>query len=253
MAQSDTQNLTSDLFMGGEIEVLQPSEGYRAGTDPVLLAAAVPASAGQSVLELGCGVGVATLCLARRVSGLTLSGVELQPAYAALARRNARANGVAARIVTGDISQMPDDLRQTAFDHVIANPPYLCAAEGTRARDAGKERAFREHTPLATWVDAAARRLRPKGYLTLIHRVDRLPDLLTLLGGRLGSIEVKPLAPRQGRAAGRILVRARKGGRASFRLHAPLVLHDGAHHDTDAADYSPLAERILRHGVALHF
>jgi len=82
-----------DQFLGGRLTVAQPKTGYRAGVDPVLLAASVPAGRGESVLELGCGVGVASLCLAARVPGLKITGVEIQPDAAILAAQNAQHNG----------------------------------------------------------------------------------------------------------------------------------------------------------------
>ena len=87
--------LTADRFLDGRLTILQPKDGYRAAMDPVLLAAAIPAKAGERALELGCGAGVASLCLARRVPGLHVTGLEVQAAYADLARRNAEANGIA--------------------------------------------------------------------------------------------------------------------------------------------------------------
>lgn len=65
----DSDLHSHDQFLGGRLMVAQPKTGYRAGVDPVLLAASVPAVRGESVLELGCGVGVASLCLAARVPG----------------------------------------------------------------------------------------------------------------------------------------------------------------------------------------
>ncbi|MFQ6774233.1 methyltransferase [Cereibacter sphaeroides] len=239
--------LTSDGFLGGRLTVLQPRRGYRAATDPVLLAAAVPASAGQSVLELGCGAGVASLCLAARVPGLRLAGLELQPAYAALARENAAMNGVALEVVEGDLSAIPAVLRQS-FDHVIANPPYYPAGGGTGAADPGRERAMREDTPLATWIEAAVRRLAPRGVLSLIFGADRLPDALAALDGRMGSSVLLPLQPREGRPAKRVILQSRKGGRAPFRLLPPFVLHEGAQHDGDRESFSPAAAHILRNG-----
>ncbi|NHX27288.1 methyltransferase domain-containing protein, partial [Escherichia coli] len=112
-------DLTCDQFLGGRLSVWQPCDGYRAGVDPVLLAAAVPASAGQRVLELGCGVGVASLCLGARVPDLTITGVELQPDYAELARRNAEENGVQMAVVESDLRSLPADLRSVSFDHVV--------------------------------------------------------------------------------------------------------------------------------------
>lgn len=241
--------LTDDAFLCGRLRLWQPARGYRAATDPVLLAAACPAEPGQSVLDLGCGAGAAALCLGLRVPGLALAGLELQPAYADLARRNAARNGLAMQVACGDLADMPADLRRP-FDQVIANPPYYTPG-GTRAADPGRELALRADRPLADWVTAAARRLRPGGWLTMIFAAEALPGVLAAVQGRLGSAAVLPLAPRAGRAAGRVILRARKGGRAPFRLLAPLVLHAGAAHDGDREDYTPEAEAILRQGAAI--
>jgi tRNA1(Val) A37 N6-methylase TrmN6 len=243
-------DLTDDRFLGGRLALLQPRQGYRAATDPVLLGAAVDARPGQAVLDLGCGAGAASLCLAARVPGLRIAGIERQPAYAALARENAARNGLAFEVVEGDLAQMPDALRR-AFDHVIANPPYLPPGSGTAAGDPGREAAQREETPLPVWIDAASRRLAPGGWLTLIHETARLPALLAALDRRLGSAAVLPLAPRAGRPASRVLMRARKGGRGPFRLLPPLVLHEGDAHDGDRDSFTAEAQAILRDGVAL--
>lgn len=244
-------DLTDDGFLDGRLRILQPKQGYRAATDPVLLAAAVPARPGDSVLELGCGAGVASLCLGLRVAGLQLSGLERQPDYAALARQNAARNGVALEVVEGDLAAMPAALRH-GFRHVIANPPYFPADAGTPATDAGRDAALREDTPLPVWIDAATRRLAPGGWLCVIHLAARLPDLLSALDHRLGSAVILPLAPRAGQPASRIILRARKGGRGAFRLLAPMILHDGAAHDGDHESYTPEVRAVLRQGADLH-
>lgn len=244
--------LSRDAFLDGRVMVWQPRTGYRAATDPVFLAAAVPARAGQQVLELGCGVGVASLCLARRVPGLVQCALEVQPDYAALARRNADAGGVALDVVDGDVARPPAALRAQVFDHVFANPPYYDAG-GPQADDPGRDRALREGTPLAVWVDTALRRTRPGGWITLIHLTARLPDLLSALLPRAGAVMVLPLAARQGQAARRMIVRARKGARGPFSLLPPFVIHEGAAHAGDRDSFTPAATRILRNGAAFAF
>lgn len=243
-------DLTDDGFLGGRLSILQPRLGYRAATDAVLLAAATEAKAGHSVLELGCGAGVASLCLAARVPGLRIAGLERQPDYAALARANAERNGLEFDVVDGDLAQMPASLRRP-FDHVIANPPYFAPGSGTPARDVGREAAQREETPLSLWIDAATRRLPPGGWLTLIHDAARLPALLAALDHRLGSATLLPVCPRDGRAATRVILRARKGGRAAFRLLPPLVLHAGLSHQGDRDNFTPALQAVLRSGAAL--
>lgn len=245
------EDCSFDRFLDGRLTVAQPRHGYRAAMDPVLLAAVCGAKPGQSVLELGCGAGVASLCLGWRVPGLVQAGLELQPDYADLARRNAAANGLALEVFEGDLARMPAALRVRNYDHVIANPPYFAASGGTAAADPGRERAQREVTPLADWVRAGMRRLRPGGWLTLIQNADRLGDLLVALAGQGGAVTVLPIAARQGRAAGRVIVAARKGGKAPLRLLAPLVLHALPAHGGDCEDLTAAAQAVLRCGEGL--
>ena len=160
---SAPDDLTQNAFLGGLVRLWQPRRGYRAGADPVLLAAAVPARGGQSVLDLGCGAGAAVLCLAARVPGLRLTGVDLQPFYADLARRNAAENGTDLEVIQADLCRLPADLRQRRFDHVIANPPYFRPGAHTGAADAGRRAALGEATALRDWIAVAARRLAPGG------------------------------------------------------------------------------------------
>jgi tRNA1Val (adenine37-N6)-methyltransferase len=245
-----TTDLTRDAFLCGRLHLWQPAKGYRAATDAVLLAAACAARPGQSVLDLGCGVGAAALCLGARVPGLRLSGLEVQADYAALAQRNGRENAQDFVVETGDLAAMPLALR-TGFDHVIANPPYYPKG-GTASTDSGRAKALLVGTPLADWVVAAARRLVPGGEMTLIFGADGLPEVLGALAPKLGSALLLPLAAREGRAPLRVILRAKKGGRGGFRLLPALILHKGPAHDGDRESYTPRAEEILRNGAALH-
>ena len=243
--------LSRDKFLDGKLYIYQPKAGYRAAMDPVLLAAACEAKHGQSVLELGCGAGVASLCLGATGEGLDLTGLEIQPEYADLARRNAAENGIAFEVIEGDLAHMPAGLRERSFDHVIANPPYFAPQDGTAAADRGRERAQREETPLVIWVRQGVRRLKPGGWLTLIQNADRLSDILRAIADHGGATRILPITPRQGRDAGRVIVQTRKGARTPLRLLAPLVLHAAPSHAGDAEDLSEIAQSILRNGEKL--
>jgi tRNA1(Val) A37 N6-methylase TrmN6 len=249
----DPADLTRDALLGGKVQIFQPRHGYRAGTDPVVLAASVEARSGQSVLELGCGAAPGLCCLGVRVPGLDLYGIELQPGYADLARRNLAQNALEGMIWQGDLRQPPADLKTRSFDHVIANPPYFEHGKRIAAGGADREIALAGETPLSDWVSLAAKRLKPRGYATFIQRAERLPELLTALDQHLGAIELLPLVPREGRAPRLVLARGRKEGRADFRFHAPAVIHAGVEHVEPGNHYTDRFDRVMRLGKALAF
>lgn len=246
-------DLTEDDFLGGKVRIQQPIEGYRAGTDPVLLAASIEALAGQSVLELGCGAAPALCCLGVRVPGLVLHGLELQPGYASLGRQNLLRNGLGGTIWQGDVADPPAEMKAQSFDQVIANPPYFIGGTRVKAEDRGRELALAGPTTLHTWVKAATKRLKPRGYVTFIQRAERLPELMSSMTRYVGSLELLPLLPRSGRPPRLILVRGRKDGRADFRFHTPQVIHEGANHTEDGKRYKPRFQAVLGTGAALPF
>lgn len=236
-----------DSLLDGTVRLRQPATGYRVAVDPVLLAAACPAGSAARVLDLGCGVGGAALCLLARVPDLDAFGLELQPALAALAAENAHLNGWRGRFrpVVGDVRRPP--LPATGpFDHVLCNPPYHRLGHGNApgdplARVANVETAGE----LTDFVAAACGAVRRKGTVTMIHRADRLADVLAALAGRAGDIVVVPIRPRADADARRVIVRARTGVATPLRLAPDLVLNtaDGA--------FTAEAASILRGGGAL--
>ena len=242
---------TTDKFLGGRLIIRQPKNGYRAGIDPVLLAASIQAKSGESILEIGCGVGVASLCLAQRIDGLQIMGLEIVPQIAQLARDNARENRLVIKVLTGDIAHMPSNLRNLQFDHVMANPPYFDRRRGSEATSILKERSKGEHTPLSAWTQAAGRRVKPKGFVHFIFRTERLPELLQALPSNLGSVEVIPLVPRSQKPSGLMILSARKSGRASFKLLPEIVMHKDKKHSKDQPDYTLHLISVLRNGHAL--
>lgn len=238
-------DLTEDRLLGGRVRLLQPRRGYRAAVDAVLLAAAVDVAAGQRVLDLGAGVGAVGLCLAARVPGVAVTGIELQPGLAALARRNAALNGAGDRVETivHDLAApLPGDL--APFDHVCTNPPYLAAAVADPPPDRSKALATVESSAgLARWLAVAAGALGDGGALTLIHRSDRLEEIVAHLAALgWGDLAIKRLPP-----AARVLVRARRQAALTRHDVPPLTLH------RPEGGYTDAAEAVLRHARPLPF
>ncbi|HEX9446567.1 MAG TPA: methyltransferase, partial [Dongiaceae bacterium] len=234
---------STDAFLGGRLSLRQPAEGYRAAIDPVLLAASVPAAAGARFVDLGCGVGTAGLCLLARVPGISCIGLDLQQMLVSLALENAAANGLADRYqaLCGSILAEPSLVDLRGADEAIANPPYLPRGEASISAHPVKALANVESDAvLADWVAAAASIVRPGGAVTFIHRADRLPELLSLMHDKLGSLIVLPIQPKAGQPASRVIVRGRKGKRAPAKLLAPLILHEAS------GAYTAEAELVLR-------
>lgn len=239
---------TLDKLLGGRVQLRQPKTGYRAAIDPVLLAAAVTAKTGQNVLELGCGAGAAMLCMAMRIKGLVITGVEVQEDYLNLAQHNTNNhNDIATFVVRkGDARHLPQDIPVNSFDHVLANPPYHNALSYDPGDNDGKTMAHSMSVAdLAAWVKTAHERLKHRGVLTMIYRADGLPELLVTMAGRFGGIAVLPLWPKEGTAAKRVLVRGSKDSHAPFVLQSGLILHDKNN------DYLPDIQSILRDASAI--
>ncbi len=246
--------LTDDQFLGGKLNILQPEKGYRAGTDAVLLAASVPATAGEAVFEAGLGTGVAALCLAKRVPGVVVTGIEAASRHVMIAEENARRNALqdAVHILKGDLL---DSMRHgqvdwpgpATFSHAFANPPFF--EEGSVQKPADSLRAqahLLKPGELEAWVRVMASLLKPRGTLTLIHPASSLYALLQAMAPRLGGLTVFPLFSRPGEDASRIIVRGVKGSKAPLRLCAGLALH-GA----ESGAFVAAADDVLRNGRAL--
>jgi tRNA1(Val) A37 N6-methylase TrmN6 len=248
MPEERNDGLTADGLLDGRVRLLQPARGYRVAIDAVLLAAAVPVLPGDTVLDVGTGVGAAALCLLARQPRARATGLEIQAGLADLARRNAVANGVAERfeIVEGDIAGPPATLPPASFDHVMTNPPFRQGDEGNPSPDSGKATATVEGPGgLASWMAFALSMARPGGTVAVIHEASRLGDVTAALAAAAGGIIVCPLWPAAGKPARRIVAVARKGGRTPLTLHPGLVLHgaDGG--------FTLEAEGILRDAAGL--
>lgn len=240
--------LTDDAFLGGALSVLQPARGFRAGIESVLLAASVPAPPGARLIEPGMGAGVAALCLAHRVGGAHVTGLEIEPALAKLARQNAARNRMADRITVleGDVAAPPAALAGALFDHAYLNPPFLADDAALAAAEESLARARRAaRHALAQWLSFCLDHVADGGTVSIVQRAERLPEILSTLEGRAGALRLLPLWPRAGVAAKRIIVCARKGARGPLTLLPGLVLHEAD------GRFTAEAEAILRRGAAL--
>ncbi len=238
----DTQ-VTEDRVLNGRVRLRQKAGGYRAGMDAALLGAACDAGPGERVLEAGCGVGGALLAAATRRPDVRFHGVERDPDAAELARGNAVLNDLAGRveISTGDIQAGFRALGLPVFDAVMSNPPFFDDPGALRAPSPAKTGAWMADGGLAAWTGFLLKAVREGGSITIIHRADRLADILALLAPKAGSFRIRPIQPFADAPAKRVMVRALKTGKAPLALLPALVLHE-----RDGGQHSAAAEAILR-------
>ncbi|MCR5877094.1 tRNA1(Val) (adenine(37)-N6)-methyltransferase [Phenylobacterium sp. J367] len=240
--------ITEDLLLDGRVRLRQTARGYRAGLDAALLAAACDAGPGQRVMEAGCGPGGALLAAAVRRPGARFTGVERAPDALALAQANIALNGLEDRVeaIAGDVGLRFSGLRLPAFDAAMANPPFFDDAGAIRGPAAARRAAWMADDGLEAWITFLSKGVRPGGALVLIHRADRLADILGFLAPKAGSVQVLPVHPFEDAPAKRVLVRAIKSGKAPLRMLPPLVLHERGE-----TGHRPQVEAILRGEAAL--
>jgi tRNA1(Val) A37 N6-methylase TrmN6 len=241
-------DVSEDRILGGRLRLRQALGGYRAGLDAALLAAACDASEGHSVIEPGSGAGAALLAAAVRRPGARFVGVERDVAVLELARANIELNGLGDRVEArgGDVGEPFSRLGLAPFDAALANPPFFDDPASLRGPGGAKRGAWIADEGLGAWTAFLIKAVRDGGAITLIHRADRVADILALLAPKAGSFQVRPVHPFADAPAKRVVVRAVKSGKAPLRLLPPLVLHprDGTKHTDEA-------EAILRGEAAL--
>jgi tRNA1Val (adenine37-N6)-methyltransferase len=223
----DEAEITRDTLLCGRVKLLQPRSGFRSSLDPVLLAGFIMPPFGR-FLDIGCASGALSFLLLARDAAASGVGMEIQPRLAELAERGRIDNGFESRfrVAAGDI-RARGAVAAHAFDLVATNPPFRPVGVGELPPVSEKALANHEVTLcLSEWLDVAARALRPNGRLATIFPFGRWEELQAGLAARgLPVARSRLVVPREGGAAGRILVEARSGS-GEVRTEPPLIVHD---------------------------
>lgn len=235
-----------DAFLAGDLVLRQSADGHRAGTDAVLLAAAIGNPEGH-VIDAGAGVGAVGLMLARRAPHINVTLVEIDAQAANLARENIALNDFSARVrvVEADVLQARTrraaGLLDACADIVLANPPWLTPGQSRASSDPRRALAHvMTAGGLAGWIRALAALTKPRGRMAIITPAAALGDILKACESRFGDLALLPVHPRAGEAAIRLIVVGSKASKGGARLLPGFVLHgdDGA--------FTPLAEALHR-------
>lgn len=239
--------ITENKLLDGRVTLLQPKKGYRVAVDPVLLAAAVPANEGDSILDLGSGTGAVGLCLQARVPGCTITGMENNQEYLSLSRQSVEKNNWQAniRFIEGSVEAPPPELEPESFDWVTANPPYYMEGDHSPSPDPGKNAAHAREGYLRSWIDCAFRCLRPAGWFFMIYPADEDDEALAGLNKVFQEIRILRIQPKVSFPTKRHILAARKGGTPFIREAGILVLHE------DNGDFTTKARAVLWDAAAL--
>lgn len=243
---ADGPGTTIDDFLGGAVRLIQPRDGYRVSMDTVMLAATVPAKPGETVLEGGVGSAGAALCLARRLPGVHVYGVDIQPSMIELARQNIAYNDLCDFVSVG--TRCITDLSgpEATYDHVMVNPPYLAKGKAIRPPEKNKGLAHMDSAAiLADWIKFCIYSVKNRGTVSIVYRADRIDEVISHLYRRVGDLKILPMWPRVGTPAKRVIIQGRKGIHGAAQLLPGLALHG------DVDRYTPEAHKILWNGAAL--
>ena len=205
-------------------------EQFPLGTDSVLLADFVRLPPAASVADLGAGVGTLGLLLCARHPDCRVDGVELQSPAVMAAQDAIRENGMEGRVsvVQGDLRQIADFSPAGRYDAVVANPPYFPAGNGAAAASESLALARTElGCTLADVCRAAAWLLHWGGRFFLVHRPERLCDLVTeLRGNRLEPKRLRLVRHRSDAPPCLVLLESRLGGNSGLTIGPDLLLRD---------------------------
>ena len=260
------ENRNHDYIFTGDrqLRVYQPIKGYRVSIDAILLASVVRCGPKyKKILDVGCGVGGVSLCLAKRSkSRVKITGLDTQQQGLEIFKQNIIENHLTPEIpfvCEGSIfenckswkTNESSTIFPNSFDQVVTNPPYF--ESHNQAVSKNKNRAEAHHffsenreMGLNNWILKCLKMLRPRGYFHIVHRAQRLGSIISTLEGNCGDIVVLPVFPREdSKDAGRVIVSCRKGSKGETAILRGINIHC----DSEKKKYTKVAYDILKNGI----
>ena len=220
-------NVTKNKILNGGLELFQPKDGFRFGLDSILLYASVGKY--ENCIELGSGVGVVLISLAKRFPKSRLLGIEKNKELIEIAKKNIKLNNLEHLNIDYycldlKAKKFLSELNNT-FDRVVMNPPYFNVNSVLSSKNKSKVYS-RYEEDIYSWFEAAYDKLKPKGYLNFIFRSDYLNIAMGCLSEKWGDIKLYPLWPMKGKKAKLTLIQAKKDSKSSVNLLPGLILHN---------------------------
>jgi tRNA1(Val) A37 N6-methylase TrmN6 len=228
------------LMAAEEMKIIQSPTIFSYSLDAVLLAhfAYMPVNRGN-MLDLCTGNGVIPLLLSTRTKGHII-GLDIQERLTNMANRNVAINHLEDRIdiIHGDLKVRQAGLRQSFYDVVTCNPPYFPTPKETEHNENEFLTIARHevHCTLEDVIKACKLYVRPGGKVALVHRPERLVDIITFMRNyRLEPKRMQLVYPKQGKEANTLLMEAVRDGKPGLKIADPLYIYDKSGRYTDDA------------------
>lgn len=234
-----------DLQLKG-IHIIQKKDAFRFGVDAVLLANYAKVKRGMKVIDLCTGTGIIPFILAGKTEASFIAGLEIQEEMVEMAKRSVEFNKLEGKVsfVHGDLANIQLLKNLEKVDVVTVNPPYKLQNSGIK--NPNDKNAIARHEICCTLEDViigARLLLKDNGRLYMVHRPERLADILCLM--RKHKIEPKNIRmvhPNTKKAPNIVLVEGQRDGGAFLKWEPPLYVYN------DEGGYSEEIDRIYGRG-----
>lgn len=228
----------NDLIGYKDMKVVQNPEWFSFSLDSVLLPRFVTINKDvKNILDIGTGNAPIPLILSTRTKA-NIFGIEIQKDIYNLALETIELNNLNSQIIiiNDDVKNIDQHFKSGFFDVIVSNPPYFKLGEGTRKNDNIHKAIARHELKLNSEdiIKVASVYLKNNGVLAMVHRSDRLIELIELF--RKYKIEPKKIQliyPKEKTDANIVLIEGRKGGKPGLKVLSPIIAHnsDGSYSD----------------------
>lgn len=219
-----------DLEFKG-LKIIQNKDGFCFGIDSILLSDfAKEIKKGSKVIDLGTGTGIIGILLCGKTELSKIIGVEIQKEVYDMAKRSIKLNNLENKfeIINENIKNLENIIETGTFDAVVTNPPYK--KRGTGLTNENEKKLISRHeitANLEDFIKVSSKMLKDKGTLYMVHRPDRMVDIIELLRKyKLEPKKIKFVYPNANKDANLILLKAVKNANPFLKIEKPLYVYN---------------------------